>query len=323
MAIFNLFSSRQKKTRGDVPDVYQYEEIPQKLRVQIVHIIKATIGTRVNHSHYGGETYSEVVYREIHEILCKEYGVFSLSNKQRISHFEAVYDYFLQSENFEECLDIIELSFKFIEFHVKEKQYYFTRDEGTTQEATDAVEELNQRFKEAGVGYEFLSGEIIRIDSQYIHSEVVKPALSILQGEKLLKGARDEFLSAHSHYRNQRYKEALVDCLKSFESTMKAICEKHGWEFGQNDTAKKLINVCVTNELIPVYMQEQFSHFRSLLESGVPTVRNKEGGHGQGSEIKSVSETMVSYTLHLTATNIVFLGECEKKVNKALQRTSC
>ena len=270
MAIFDLFSSRQKKARGDVVDVYQYEAISQKLRVQIVHIIKATIGSRINHSHYGGETYSEVVYREIHEILCKEYGVFSLSNRQRISHFEAIYDYFLESENFEECLDIVELSFKFTEIHVKEIQF--------------------------------------------------KPALSILQGDNLLKGARDEFLSAHSHYRSQRYKETLVDCLKSFESTMKAICEKHGWEFGKNDTAKRLINVCVTNELIPIYMQEQFSHFRGLLESGVPTVRNKEGGHGQGSEIKNVSETMVSYTLHLTATNIVFLGECEKKVNRVINR---
>ncbi|HDZ9157241.1 TPA: hypothetical protein RUY77_003519, partial [Vibrio cholerae] len=126
-------------------------------------------------------------------------------------------------------------------------------------------------------------------------------------------GARDEFLSAHTHYRNQRYKEALVDCLKSFESMMKAICEKRGWQFGKNDTAKKLINICLTNDLIPSYMQEQFSQFRALLESGVPTVRNKEGGHGQGAEIKNVSENMVSYTLHLTAANIVFLGRCEKE----------
>ena len=172
---------------------------------------------------------------------------------------------------------------------------------------------MNHRFKESGVGYEFLSGEIVKIDSQFIHSEVVKPALMILQGEKAYAGARDEFLSAHTHYRNQRYKEALVDCLKSFESMMKAICEKRGWQFGKNDTAKKLINICLTNDLIPSYMQEQFSQFRALLESGVPTVRNKEGGHGQGAEIKNVSENMVSYTLHLTAANIVFLGRCEKE----------
>ncbi|HDZ9157332.1 TPA: hypothetical protein RUY77_003617, partial [Vibrio cholerae] len=101
MAIFELFSSRQKKARGDVPDVYQYKEIPNKLRVQIVHVIKATVGTRENDSHYGGPTVSEVIYKRIHETLCKEYGVFSLSKQQYVSDFEAVYNYFLNAENFE------------------------------------------------------------------------------------------------------------------------------------------------------------------------------------------------------------------------------
>jgi hypothetical protein len=265
---------------------------------------------------YGRESNSDAVYREIHEILCKEYGVFSLGKRSNITNFDAVYNHFLDSDDIDECIDVIELTFKFIDVHIREKQYQFSHEARTTETAEDAVIELNQRFKDAGVGYEFISGEIIKIDSQFIHSEVVKPALAILQGDDIFIGARSEFLSAHTHYRSQHYKEALVDCLKSFESLMKAICEKHDWEFGKNDTAKKLINVCLTKGLIPTYMQEQFSQFRALLESGVPTVRNKEGGHGQGTEIKNVSETLVSYTLHLTATNIVFLGECEKKVNK-------
>ncbi len=45
MAIVELFSKRQKKLRGEVPDIYQYEDIPQKLRVQIVHIIKDTFNS--------------------------------------------------------------------------------------------------------------------------------------------------------------------------------------------------------------------------------------------------------------------------------------
>lgn len=317
MEIFELFSSRSKKARGDIPDVYQYENIPNKLKVQIVHIIQATIGTRENKFHSGRASLSEVVYNDIHKTLCKEYGVFSLSSNQYATDFNAVYDFFLKSENFEECLDIIEVSFNFIEFQVKPEQYQFSYSEGTQQKAEDAISELNQRFKESGVGYEFLSGEIVKIDSQFIHSKVVKPALLILQDDKAYLGARDEFLSAHSHYRNQRYKEALVDCLKSFESMMKAICKKRGWEFGDSDAAKKLINICLTNNLVPSYMQEQFNQFRALLESGVPTVRNKEGGHGQGMEVKNVSPTIVSYTLHLTATNLVFLGECEREINKA------
>jgi len=44
MATYSLFSKRQKKLRGEFPDVYQYEEIPQEFRVQIIHIIQDTIG---------------------------------------------------------------------------------------------------------------------------------------------------------------------------------------------------------------------------------------------------------------------------------------
>lgn len=38
MSTFDLYSKRQKELRGEVPDVYTYESIPQPLKVQIVHI---------------------------------------------------------------------------------------------------------------------------------------------------------------------------------------------------------------------------------------------------------------------------------------------
>jgi len=44
MTIFDLFSKRQKRSRGEVPDVYQYETIPTELRVQIIHIIRDAFG---------------------------------------------------------------------------------------------------------------------------------------------------------------------------------------------------------------------------------------------------------------------------------------
>lgn len=44
MGIFDIFSKRQRKLRGELPDVYAYDRIPQPLRVQIVHILRDTIG---------------------------------------------------------------------------------------------------------------------------------------------------------------------------------------------------------------------------------------------------------------------------------------
>lgn len=176
---------------------------------------------------------------------------------------------------------------------------------------------MNQRFKEHGFGYEFNkeSNQLIRIDSKFIHSEVVKPALLLLQSDLYLKGANEEFIKAHEHYRHQQYDAAIIEAAKSFESCLKGICDKHKWTYDpQKDTASKLIAICLKNNLVPLYMEEQLTHLRCLLESGIPTVRNKSAGHGQGSQTRVIPQELAGYALHLTATNLLFLGECEKKL---------
>ena len=50
---------------------------------------------------------------------------------------------------------------------------------------------------------------------------------------------------------------------------------------------------------------------RSMLESSVPTGRNKLSGHGQGSTPTTVPDYLVAYMLHMTASTIVFLAEAE------------
>ncbi|AZM95024.1 STM4504/CBY_0614 family protein [Vreelandella venusta] len=315
MAIFELFSKRQKKQRGEMPDVYVYEEIPQSFRVQIIHIIRDTFGE----DRYSSDA-SSSAYEFIHKALCKEYGVFTLNEYAR-SDSEAILEYFLNCSDYENCLDVIEISFSLIENYVGENYYNYKQRTTSSQDPEDAVEELNKRFKEAGIGYEFSSGELIRIDSQLIHSEVVKPVLALLKTNRLYNGANQEFLKAHENYRHKRYKECLVECLKSIESLMKGVCKQHSWEFKESDPAKKLINICLENKLVPEYLQNQFSSLRILLESGVPTIRNREGGHGQGPELSTVPEHFASYTLHLTASNLLFLMQCnEQLTNKGSGR---
>ncbi|MEI8632670.1 hypothetical protein P4S72_13120 [Vibrio sp. PP-XX7] len=120
MAIFELFSKRQKKLRGEVPDVYQYENIDQSFRVQFVHIVRDTIGVEQNYNEA-----TNGVYREIHKVLCKEYGVFTLKEHE-YSNFSAVYDYFLNQKNHEKCLDIIELTFRIIDTYVRDQRVGFS-----------------------------------------------------------------------------------------------------------------------------------------------------------------------------------------------------
>ena len=123
--------------------------------------------------------------------------------------------------------------------------------------------------------------------------------------------AQQEFLKAHEHYRHGNAKEALNECLKAFESLMKIICKKRKWVISGNATAKQLIETCLNKGLIPSFWQSHFTALRSLLESGVPTGRNKVSGHGQGDNTDEVPNYLVAYMLHMTASTIVFLAEAD------------
>lgn len=304
MPVFDLFSKRQKKLRGEFSDVFTYDKIPNTLRVQIIHIIRDAVGK----DRYSSD-YAKSAYRFIHEALCREYGVFTLKQYAK-SNEEAVLDFFLNCEDTDRAVDVIETAFKLINGFVRKSEYQYNTERKVSPD--DALSELNQRFKEHGIGYQFESNEIIRIDSTFLHSEVIKPTLALLS-EKIYRGANEEFLKAHEHYRNGRNKECLNDCLKSFESVMKAICKKRKWEFTEKDTAKKLIDICFSKELIPNYLQSQFTGLRSLLESGIPTIRNRLGGHGQGADKVNVDDYLAGYALNLTASNLFFLMSADKE----------
>ena len=130
--------------------------------------------------------------------------------------------------------------------------------------------------------------------------------------DPMYKGANAEFLSAHKHYRAGEYKECLNDCLKSFESCLKSICDKWHWEYDKDrDAANRLIKLVFDKGLIPTFMQSHFTALRSTLESGVPTVRNKLASHGQGRQIIEVPQHIAAYALHLTASNILLLANAD------------
>lgn len=305
MPITELYSTRNK---SKYPDVFQYQLISDKLTQQVIQILTDCIGTC--EQDYRGKTNAKQVYEYLYTTLRKEYGVrhFAGYNEGSVNWLISYLE--REVETTEEFLDILELTCRIINTFVRDEWHEFKERCDSVQEPDSALNEINERMKRDGFGYEFTDGIIIRIDEQYIHAEVVKPALFILQG---FDGAQEEFLSAHEHYRHGDYEDCIKDCCNSFESLMKSICHDKGWiDDKEHDKlpAAKLIQKCIENELVPVYMQNQFTAFKQLLESGVPTIRNKSGGHGTGKDVREVPQGLASYTLHLTATNIVFLGNC-------------
>lgn len=311
MAIIDLFSKRQKKLRGDVPDIYIYDDLPQPLRTQIIHIWLDTLGK--GDQWWDGQV--KEAYPAIVDILCREYGLFKLPGAKDYGdrdYIQELVNFFLREQDTERVLDAVELSFRIID-HGTRKWDYLRRNDAS-ERADAAIKELNERFKEHGIGYQFIDGEMIRLDSELIHSEVVKPALRLLN-QKAYAGSQQEFLKAHEHYRHGNAKESLNECLKSFESLMKAICDKRGWAYGKNAQAKTLIQTCLDNGLIPSFWQESFTSLRCLLESSVPTGRNKVSGHGQGATTTTVPNHLVAYMLHMTAASLVFLCEADASLS--------
>lgn len=302
--IIDIFSKKQKRLRGEVPDIFTYDTVPKELRVQIIHIMRDVFSTVIS-----GVIYPEKAYTFIHDTLCREYGLFALDDYR--NEEENLIHFFLNEKEVDKVLDVIDLAFRYMYVVIKPKiesptAWYHGNKKGVEPER--GIEELNRRFKEHGVGYQFEGGEIIRVDSTYIHSEITKPVLTLL-GNKKFAGANEEYLTAHEHYRHGRNKECLTECLKAFESTLKTICAEKGWAITSKDTAQKLIQLCFTNGLVPTFTQNQFTSLQSLLESGIPAIRNKLGGHGQGQTPQKVDDEMTRYGLNLTGTNIIFLIE--------------
>ena len=310
MPIFDIFSKRYKKLWGEVPDGYEYEIIPEGLRVQIIHIW-SDIFEKSQHNVLGGPYYPDAttkVFKNIHDILCREYGLLYLTER-RDSVIESVHKFLLGTEETVKAIDVIELSFRRIDNYVRNQLGVFY----AKISPDEAIAELNHRFQEHRVGYQYESGQIIRIDSEFIHSEAMKPALKMLS-DPMYEGANEEFRKAHKHYRKRRYKECMNECLKAFESCIKAICTKRRWKYKETDSINRLIDVVFDKELIPTFMQSHFTALKSTLVSGAPTARNRRSGHGQGANVIPVPEYMAAYALHLTASNILLLAKANDEM---------
>ncbi|GAN69453.1 STM4504/CBY_0614 family protein [Acetobacter orleanensis] len=175
----------------------------------------------------------------------------------------------------------------------------------------EAIDEINYRLRRAGVGYQVEGNRLIRVDSQLIHSEVVKPALTLLSGEGF-DGPRQEFLSAHEHYRAGEYRQAVGLAASALESTFKAIFDKKGWSYNKGARISDLLKVARANHLWPEYLDTSFDQLVATLQSGLPKIRDNDSAHGQGAQPKSVPAYIAAYALHLAASKIVFISEAAK-----------
>ena len=297
-------------------DVFIYDQIPDKLKIQIYHIWSDFFTSLVHTNIYAAIEYHGF-FKNINKIICKEHALLNIKS----SHLFAIPDayseingYYLNLKDHKYIIDVIGIIFNQIELIPDILNILGYPPDIISMNIRDAITELNERFRQHGVGHEYINGEIIKVDSKLLHSEITKNTLFLLNDEKY-STANEEFLKAHDHYKNQRYHECLNECLKAFESAMKIICGAKGWKYETTDPANKLINVLIENKFLKNYNESHLNALKNILISGIPTIRNKNSGHGQGEEKIVITDNLASYMLYLTGATINFLIN-ESSINK-------
>lgn len=300
--MYNLFSDRNREQSEEL-DVYIYNTLPTPFRNQLIIIIREIIQDLNNY-------FSDDIGKAIHNRFCREKGLKEMSDVYGscTAKVEAFIDYAPDVD----LLDFIDFSFH-VFIGLAQSVGYKDPLGYAEENVENHITELNNRFQQHRLGYEFVNGKLIQIDSKYIHHEYIKPALNLLHTNGF-EGAEEEYTKAFEALRNGDYKSAIIEAEKAFESTMKTICSKNKYQFvPERDSAKKLVEILKVNGFFPSYIETHLNNIVSTLESGAPAVRNKTSGHGQGEDVVIIPDSYAKYVIGTVAVNIVFLVQLYKE----------
>lgn len=257
--------------------------------------------------------YSVDLFTEVEDYLKGELGVAVIApgtgvesrlNRwwiSEVSSTDTVHDLHL------DCIEIM----AFQSISLATRKSHTTSGQAALQVARRLTEQLNSRMMEDSFGFQYEGGQIIEVTNEYLHRETIEPVLGVL-ADPAFSAAEKEFREALEAFKQGNYDDSIADCGNAFESTLKVIAARKRWPSKPTDRAAQLIETATKNGLFPAYMQSQLSAMKQLL-TGVPTIRNNEGGHGGGEAPLQVEKHLASYQLHQTAAAIIFLVECSKR----------
>jgi hypothetical protein len=287
MPVFETYASRVAAAgKAGKPDVYIYDELSTFLRKQISQIFTACIGA-------GCPSWDEVAH-----ILDREIRSYSLDTDEP---YADCMTYLRTSNDVDGVLSLIELCARVMDNSASSPGIGYG-----DENPAEGLVELNERFRRAGVGYQFENGQILRIDSQYVHAEVVKEALRLLR-EPGFEKANDEFMTGHRHLREGNLRDCNTAALRAMETVLKVICDARGWAYQKGDTVERLLAVVRREGLFPEYLGGYFDNLIGAMKAGVPKIRDRQGGHGAAPGDEPIPDHIGAFALHLTAANIVLL----------------
>jgi len=162
--------------------------------------------------------------------------------------------------------------------------------------------EINDMMQQERCPWLLCSGMFFQVDSQFLEEQALTQAHDLLNANRF-EGALEEFRQARTDFTDGNYKGALINACKALESVLKTVEEKNDG----TATARDLVAALKETDFYRDLPEELVRGFGDSVLMSVPFIRNKLGGHGQGSEIVEVPRSLAELELHLAGSLIVFI----------------
>jgi len=166
---------------------------------------------------------------------------------------------------------------------------------------------INGLFEHQACPWRFTDGEFFKLDSDFVGARLVDDAHAVLSSYSF-EGAAQEFAKARQDAVAGEPKDAILYAAKSFESVLKVLA---GMEHGNADL---LIKTLISQGFFDDLPESARQSFGEQVLKTLPSLRNRFGGHGQGSAVIQVPTVYAELALQLAAAFHNFL------IAKHLQR---
>ncbi len=311
----------KKAATPENEDWYEYDDIPQTLRQQIYYLMERTFGDigdgELNHYWLDRDPYYKMRWNHLERSLLEYYGIPTLADG--FDSLERVKNFLLSSG----VHDFLKVVVAFVGM-VREITYHpgcvISSDSHYLQKVQFeyAYNGVHKIFTIHRIGYKIIENaeaewgfQAVRIDSEYLHEETVKKAVTLLHTMSF-PGPLKEFEKALEYNTKGDYENAILWANRAFESTIKAILGELSIPFDANkDRASVLIDKLTDAILLPS-LADLLPIMRENLK-GLPKLRNKLGGHGWGITPRGGQQNYAQFALHLSGSFIVFIIEMYKE----------
>ena len=196
MAVFNMFSKRQRRANQE-PDIFPYA-IPHELRIQLLRALddaRERIYDRTIPSYRILGTEGDDIFAKACTVLRRKlaWGGWSMSANefaqwptQKPEACAMSLPFSSRIVNPNRSYDSVEIVMHFIK---QAEQNGLLDDECNARTVAD---EINTRFLEHRVGFQYEAGQIIVQSNKVLHDDAVKPALLLL-ADPAFEGANEEY----------------------------------------------------------------------------------------------------------------------------------